>query len=140
MSSVRVTYKILLFLLFILLVVFIYLKYTGNFYKKQSVTKNENYYNAIFCESINGETETKHYYDDGFVIADCENDKYIIEAGLDKRSSLDSVQQAIFFSILSKKKPMIVIYDTDGKKSKYEIQIEAVTKRLNIDFEIIKVD
>jgi hypothetical protein len=35
---------------------------------------------------------------------------------------------------------MIVIYDTDGKKSKYEIQIEAVTKRLNIDFEIIKVD
>ena len=45
---------------------------------------------------------------------DCETSNYVIEGGLDKRSSLDSLQQALFFSVLTGKVPIVVIYDTDG--------------------------
>ena len=36
----------------------------------------------------------------------------IFEGGLDKRSSLDSGQQALFFHLLSHKNPVVIIYDT----------------------------
>ena len=35
-------------------------------------------------------------------------------AALDKRSSLDSLQQALFFSVLTGKRPAVVISGTDG--------------------------
>ena len=100
------------------------------------VIKNENYYNNLFCNSIGGNRETRHYYSTSYVIADCETDEYIIEGGLDKRRSLDSIQQAVFFSILSNKKPMVVIYNTDEEIGKYELQIQAVANELGIRFEI----
>ena len=37
------------------------------------------------------------------------------KVGLDRRSSLDSVQQALFYASLTGKMPAVVIYDTDGK-------------------------
>ena len=54
--------------------------------------------------------------------------------GKDKSSSKDSVHQAIYASILTGKKPMVVIYDTDGELGKWERQIEAVCKALGIKY------
>ena len=79
---------------------------------------------------IDGERETRHHYtygggQRGYVAVDCETEVYVIEGGLDKRSSLDSLQQALFFSVLTGKAPAVVIYDTDGKVGKYERRIQA---------------
>ena len=65
---------------------------------------------------------------------DIETDDYVIEGGKDKRSSLDSVQQAVFASILSGKKPAVAIYDTDGKWGKYEHRIWIAAKELGIRY------
>ena len=89
---------------------------------------------AAFCASIGGVEEVRHNYPGGYVKVDCETSKYVIEAGLDKRSSLDSIQQAVFFSILTGKKPVIVIYDTDKKDGKYEYRIKSVADKLGIIF------
>lgn len=56
------------------------------------------------------------------------------EGGLDKRSSLDSVQQALFFAYLTGKKPAVVIYDTDGKTGPFEHRIEATCKLAGVEF------
>ena len=50
---------------------------------------------------------------------DCETSTTVYEGGLDKRSSLDSLQQALFFSVLTGKRPAVVIYDTDGKEGQF---------------------
>jgi len=80
-----------------------------------------------YCERIKGKTEVRHSYDwDGvqdYVVADCETDDTVYEFGLDKRSSLDSIQQALFFSRVTGKHPAVVIFDTDGKDGEYEFQI-----------------
>ncbi len=102
------------------------------------VAKSENDYNDIFCHSLGGKRETRQYYSVYYVIVDCETDTHVIEGGLDKRSSIDSIQQAVFFSIITGKKPMVVIFDTDSKKGKYEIQIEAVANHLGIAFQIVE--
>ncbi|OIR23932.1 hypothetical protein BGC33_08625 [Bathymodiolus thermophilus thioautotrophic gill symbiont] len=103
-----------------------------------SVKKNENYYNNIFCDSLGGKRETKHYYKysnkQSFIKIDCETESYVYEGGLDKRSSLDSIQQAIFFSILTSKKPAIVVFDTDNIYGKYEYRLKAVADKLKIKF------
>ena len=44
-------------------------------------------------------------------VVDCETDDTVYEGGLDKRSSLDSVQQAIFSTHITVKKPTVVIYN-----------------------------
>lgn len=58
----------------------------------------------------------------------------VIEGGLDKRSSLDSIQQTIFASTLTGKKPAVAIYDSDGNWGKIEHRIHAVAKSLEIKF------
>ena len=50
-------------------------------------------------------------------------DEYVIEGGLDKRSSLHSAQQAVFAATLTDKKPAVAIYDNDGQWGKYEHRI-----------------
>ena len=70
----------------------------------------------------------------GKIRIDMVTDEYVIEGGLDKRSSLDSVQQATFASILSNKMPAIVIYDVDGKWGKIEHRILTVSSALGIKF------
>ena len=56
---------------------------------------------ARFCAAVGGVIETRHTYtyEDGssYVKVDCETDTTVYEGGLDKRSSLDSLQQALFF-------------------------------------------
>ena len=90
-------------------------------------TASEDDYNRRFCASVGGVTETRHTYtyDGGssYVRVDCETDTTVYEGGLDKRSSLDSLQQAQFFSALTGKAPAVVIYGTDGKEGRFEYRI-----------------
>ena len=65
---------------------------------------------------------------------DIVTDEYVIEGGLDKRSSLDSLQQAVFASTLSGKEPAVAVYDTDGMWGKYEQRIWTVANELGIKF------
>ncbi len=85
---------------------------------------SEDAYNAAFCSAFGGHTETRHTYQypggSSYVKVDCETDTTVYEGGLDKRSNLDSVQQALFFASLTGKEPAVVIYNTDGRIGKYE--------------------
>ena len=89
---------------------------------------NEAAHNAAFCARIGGTTEVRHPYTypggNSYVLVDCETADTVYEGGLDKRSSLDSVQQAFFFAYATGKEPGIVIYDTDGQIGKYEYRIQ----------------
>ena len=101
-------------------------------------------FNAIFCAEVGGEQEVRLDYSYGlgesYVVADCVTDTHAWEGGLDKRSSLDSIQQALFFSALTDKQPGVVIYDTDGTEGPHEFQIRtsaglAGVRYLNYDWE-----
>ena len=70
-----------------------------------------------------------------YVVVDCETANMVWEGGLDKRSSLDSIQQALFFATLTGKKPGVVIYDTDGIEGQYEYQIRTVAELMGIQYE-----
>ena len=65
---------------------------------------------------------------------DIETASEVIEGGLDKRSSLDSIQQAIFASTLTGKQPAVAIYDSDGNWGKIEHRIQTVAKSLRVKF------
>ncbi len=82
--------------------------------------------------------EVRHYYDypggRGYVVVDCETDMHVYEGGLDKRSSLGSVQQALFFAHLTGKVPAVVIYDTDGVVGKYEYRIGSVCEHVGVGY------
>ena len=53
----------------------------------------------------------------------------VYEGGLDKRSSLDSVQQALFYSHVTGKRPAVVIYDTDGREGRFEYRIRIACRK-----------
>ena len=95
---------------------------------------SEDEYNRIFCASVGGVTETRHRYPKGYVKVDCETSDSVYEGGLDKRSSLDSLQQAVFFSVLTGKEPVVVIYDRDGKLGKYEYRIMKACEKVGVRF------
>ena len=101
---------------------------------------NENNATSVYCDRVGGIEEVRKYYrKKNYVKVDCETDEEVIEAGLDKRSSLDSVQQAVFFSILTGKKPVVVIYDTDGKEGRFEYRIRKVCEELDVEYRSIRV-
>ena len=105
-------------------------------------TPSEDAYNRRFCASVGGVTETRHTYtyDGGssFVKVDCETGTTVYEGGLDKRSSLDSVQQALFFSVLTGKAPVVVIYDTDGKEGRFEYRIRTACQKAGVQYEVFR--
>lgn len=98
----------------------------------------EDAYNATFCSSMGGETEVRHEYTypagTSYIRVDCETEDTVYEGGLDKRSSLDSVQQALFAASLTGKKPAVVIYNTDGKIGRYEHRIKVACERAGVAF------
>ena len=102
------------------------------------VKRDEDYYNKLLASSLNARAETKYNYrwanGNSFVRVDVETDEFVIEGGLDKRSSLDSVQQALFAASLTGKKPAIVIYDTDGVEGRYEFRVERAAKNAGVMF------
>lgn len=98
---------------------------TDDEYACRWTARTEDDFNDCLCREIGGEREVRHdyAYDDnqvGYVMVDCETEHYAIEGGLDERSSLDSLQQALFFGALTGKIPAVVIYDTDGVMGPYE--------------------
>lgn len=98
----------------------------------------------IICEMLSGEPEVRRHYtiDQGshYVRVDCETATHVIEVGLDKRSSLDSVQQAEFFGWITGKKPMVIIVDRDGIESEIEYQIETSARRFGVEYRTYTVD
>ncbi|SFG80557.1 hypothetical protein SAMN04488020_10460 [Palleronia marisminoris] len=100
---------------------------------------------AILCSLIfGGETEVSHAYSVGYdlhrIRVDCETDTAVYEVGLDKRSSLDSVQQAIFAGSLTGKEPVVVMIDTDGREGPYELRIRTVSELAGIAYETYRAD
>ena len=59
-------------------------------------------------------------------------------AALDKRSSLDSLQQALFFSVLTGKRPAVVIYDTDGQEGQFEYRIRTACQKSGVRYEVFR--
>ncbi len=99
--------------------------------------------NEALAQQLGGQTETRHHYFVGgkrhYISVDIETDDHVIEAGLDRRSSLDSVQQVVFAAIMVRKKPKIIIYDSDGIEGPYEYRIRMVARRLGIAYERINI-
>ena len=69
---------------------------------------------------------------------DCETDTTVCEGGLDKRNSLDSLQQALFFSHLTGKAPAVVIYDTDGWEGRFEYRVRFACEKAGICYEVFR--
>ena len=90
---------------------------------------------------LGGEPEVRHTYEiDGgkhYIRVDCETETHVIEVGLDKRSSLDSVQQADFASWLTDKSGKVIIVDTDGYEGAIEYRIDTAARRLGIEYETL---
>ena len=105
-------------------------------------TASEDDYNRWFCALVNGETDTRHGYMSagarGYVEVDCETGTMVYEGGLDKRSSLDSVQQALFFSHVTGKRPAVVIYDTDGREGRFEYRIRIACRKAGVRYEVFR--
>ena len=94
---------------------------------------------AILCSLfLGGDAEVRHPFSAGYDLSrieiDCETDTHVIEVGLDKRSSLDSVQQALFAASLTGKEPMVYIIDTDGRVGKYEYRIRTAAQMVGIEY------
>ena len=115
----------------------------------------EDFFNLSLAGKLGGQTEVSFDYEYakfgntklvGSIRVDVVTDEYVIEGGLDKRSSLDSIQQAVFASTIVDRKPAVAIYDTDGVWGKYEHRIWVAAKELGVrfiwfkDFEVIDVD
>ena len=85
---------------------------------------------------MGGEREVRHEYTypagTSYIQVDCETADTVYEGGLDKRSSLDSVQQALFAAHLTGKKPAVVIYNIDGKIGRYEHRIKVACERAGV--------
>lgn len=102
------------------------------------VQAQEDAYNTSFCTSMGGEEEVRHEYTypagASYIRVDCETATHVYEGGLDKRSSLDSVQQALFAAHVTGKTPAVVIYNTDGKIGRYEHRIKVACERAGVAF------
>ena len=105
----------------------------------------ESYFVAILCSLLlSGEDEVRHGYSVGydvnFIRVDCENDTHVLEVGLDKRSSLDSVQQALFAAHVTGKIPMVVMIDTDGREDRFEYRIRTAAKMAGVKYQVYDKD
>lgn len=100
---------------------------------------------AIFCTLIaQGQPETTHAYSAGYdlhrIRVDCETAEEVYEIGLDKRSSLDSLQQALFAAHLTGKRPVVAIIDRDGRAGPYETRIEVAARMAGVEYRTIDHD
>ncbi|MBY6154292.1 hypothetical protein KUV47_13800 [Vannielia litorea] len=96
----------------------------------------------IYCSMFAfGETEARVPYNVGYdlhyVRVDCRTETEVIELGLDKRSSIDSVHQALFAASQTGLAPKVVMIDTDGREDAYEFQVRTVAARAGVPYEVI---
>lgn len=106
---------------------------------------NEAYYIALLCGALfGGAPETTHRYaypgGTASIRMDCENKRRVIEFGLDKRSSLDSLQQALFASEITGKAPAIALIDTDGRMGRFEWRIALAANAAGVPIWIIPAE
>lgn len=100
---------------------------------------------SLICALLGGaDAEVRHKFDNrgdsrNFRV-DCETPSHVIEFGYDKRSSQDSVHQAVFASIQTDKVPMVVLIDTDGEEGRWEQEMRLVTDRLGIAYHRCHLD
>ena len=64
--------------------------------------------------------------------------RWCTRAAWTSRSSLDSVQQALFFSHVTGKRPAVVIYDTDGREGRFEYRIRIACRRAGVRYEVFR--
>ena len=101
---------------------------------------------AILCGLIlGGEVEVRHDYTAAgrshYVRVDCETDSHVIEVGFDaKRSTRDSLHQALFAAELTGKLPMIVVIDTNGVEEYIEFQVETVAQTAGVSYLTVTED
>lgn len=101
---------------------------------------------AILCGLIlGGEVETRHDFvaagRDHHIRVDCETDTHVVEVGFDaKRSSLDSVHQAIYAAELTGKLPMVVVIDTNGVEENVEYQLRTVARAAGVSYLTVDKD
>lgn len=101
---------------------------------------------AILCSVLLGGTHQQKLpysaaYDVSYVKADCVTDTEVIEVGLDrKRSSMDSIHQALFAAHLSGKAPKVIMIDTDGREGKYEYQVRITAQMAGVAYEAVDKD
>lgn len=112
----------------------------GSYPNKAPKRISEAQANDAFCASVGGRREVRHYYKDAtgkrrYISVDCETATHVYEGGLEKRSSLDSVQQALFAAELTGKQPAVVIYDTDGVEGDIEHRIRTAAKRAAVKYQ-----
>lgn len=100
----------------------------------------------ILCSlMLSGTPETRVDYviADGahHIRIDCLTDSHAVEIGLDgRRSSLDSVQQAIFAAALTGRAPMVVLVDTDGAEDAVEYRVETAARAAGVAYRVVDVD
>lgn len=90
--------------------------------------------NKQFCQSVNGLREWEYTNEEGSIKVDCIAGKKVYEGALDKRSGLDSVQQAALAAQVTGKKGVVVIYDTDGVEGPSEYRIRMAAKLHGIEY------
>jgi hypothetical protein len=100
---------------------------------------------AILCAFVlSGEVEVNHGYSVGYdlhrIRVDCETSDRVVEVGLDKRSSLDSVQQALFAAHLTGKTPIVAMIDTDGREGPYELRIRTAARMAGVGYVVYQRD
>jgi predicted RecB family endonuclease len=105
----------------------------------------ESHFIAIMCGLVfGGEPEVTHGYSVGFDIhrirVDCETESHVIETGRDTRSSLDSIQQALFAAHVTGKSPMVVLIDTDGREGAFEFRVRTVAEMLGVEYRTFTQD
>ncbi len=101
---------------------------------------HESQWNERQCAGVGGKTEVSHSFQwsggTKSIRIDCETHNAVFEGGRDKRSSLDSsIQQAFFASSITGKKPVIVIFDSDGKVGQYEHRIARATLKAGVQYQ-----
>ena len=101
---------------------------------------------AILCGLIlGGEAETRHDYvaagRDHHIRVDCETETHVVEVGFDaRRSSLDSVHQALYAAELTGKLPMVVVIDTNGVEENVEYQLRKVAGAAGVSYLTVDKD
>ena len=99
-----------------------------------SLAQTERQCKERFCRSVGGIIERRYTYDEGHIFVDCDTKKIVYEGVLDKRISLDSIQQAELAGHVTGKKEAIVVYDTDGREGAYESLIKKAIERYGIKY------
>lgn len=105
----------------------------------------ESHFIAMLCGLVlGGEPEVVHPYNVGYemhrIRVDCETETHVIEAGRDTRSSLDSIQQALFAAHLSGKSPMVVLIDTDGREGAIEFRVRTAAEMVGVEYRVYSGD